>query len=147
MVCLGNICRSPLAEGLLKSKLDSSQFEVDSAGTGAWHVGNPPDPRSIAIADKYDLDISMQRATHFHYSFLDHYDYIFVMDKSNYKDVINLAENEDQIQKVKLILNEINPEKKQDVPDPYYGGADGFEKMYQLLDQATHTIASRLNRK
>ncbi len=94
MVCLGNICRSPLAEGLLASKLPSKKFIVDSAGTGIWHVGKQPDERSIATAKKNGLDISHQKGIHFKPSFFDLYDYIYVMDGTNYDDVIQLATTE-----------------------------------------------------
>jgi len=91
MVCLGNICRSPLAHGILEDMLDADRFEVQSAGTGAWHVGNKPDPRSIEVAAKNNIDISRQKAKQFSTYDFEIYDYIFVMDKSNYKDVIKLA--------------------------------------------------------
>ena len=91
MVCLGNICRSPLAHGILEDMLDADRFEVQSAGTGAWHVGNKPDPRSIEVAAKNNIDISRQKAKQFSTKDFEIYDYIFVMDKSNYKDVIKLA--------------------------------------------------------
>ena len=144
MVCLGNICRSPLAQGILESKLDPTLFSVESAGTGSWHVGNKPDIRSIAVAKKYGLDISNQRGRHFISEDFNTYDYIFVMDNSNKKDVLALAPSEDHKAKVHLILDEIFPGENVDVPDPYYGGAHGFEDVYQMLDQASELIASRL---
>ena len=105
MVCLGNICRSPLAEGLSKSKLSTNNFTVDSAGTGAYHIGNPPDIRSIAIATKYGLDISNLKARQFIASDFDRFDFIYVMDKSNYRNVIKLATTKEDKEKVSLILN------------------------------------------
>ena len=145
MVCLGNICRSPLAEGILRSKL-SEKFIVDSAGTGGWHAGELPDKRSIAIAKLKGLDISNQRARQFKVSDFTTFDHIFVMDNTNYKEVIALAPNEATKSKVKLILNEIFPNDNIDVPDPYYGGIDGFENVYNMLDQACDEIARKLKK-
>ena len=145
MVCLGNICRSPLAEGILRSKL-SEKFIVDSAGTGGWHAGELPDKRSIAIARLKGLDISNQRARQFKVSDFTTFDHIFVMDNTNYKEVLALAPNEATKSKVKLILNEIFPNDNIDVPDPYYGGVDGFENVYNMLDQACDEIARKLKK-
>lgn len=143
MVCLGNICRSPLAEGIMRSKL-SEDFTVDSAGTGGWHAGELPDKRSIATAKNRGLDITNQRARQFKKSDFEIFDHIFVMDNSNYKDVLALAPNEEAKSKVKLILNEIFPNENVDVPDPYYGGQDGFENVFDMLDQACEEIARKL---
>jgi len=144
MVCLGNICRSPLAEGILKSKLDANQYQVDSAGTGGWHVGNPPDPRSVAVARQHGLDITDQRGKKFSPYDFEIYDHIFVMDNSNYSDVVNQAQSDSEKQKVQLILDEIFPGENVDVPDPYYGGEQGFENVFQMLDQACENIVRRL---
>jgi len=144
MVCLGNICRSPLAEGILKAKTDRDKVQVDSAGTGGWHVGELPDSRSIAIARKHGLDITDQRGKKFSAYDLETYDHIFVMDNSNYRDVVSLAKNDSEKQKVRLILNEIFQGENVDVPDPYYGGDQGFENVFQMLDQACEKIVSRL---
>ena len=105
MVCLGNICRSPLAEGILRSKLDSN-FIIDSAGTGGWHAGESPDQRSIETAKQNNIDISHQKARKFSIADFDSFDYIYVMDQSNYKDVINLAPNKAAKAKVALILSD-----------------------------------------
>lgn len=144
MVCLGNICRSPLAEGILRSKVDTDKVIVDSAGTGGWHVGEQPDPRSIEVAKKYGLDITYQRGRKFSAYDFETYDHIFVMDNSNYRDVTSLAKNESEIAKVQLILDEIFPNENVDVPDPYYGGAFGFENVFKMLDEACDKIAARL---
>lgn len=144
MVCLGNICRSPLAEGILKSKVDPSKIIVESAGTGGWHAGELPDPRSISIAQKYGLDITDQRGRKFSAYDFETYDYIFVMDNSNYRDVVQLAKDEIEKQKVQLILDEIFPGENVDVPDPYFGGEHGFENVYKMLDDACEKIAERL---
>lgn len=144
MVCLGNICRSPLAEGLLASKLPKDEFYVDSAGTGNYHVGRQPDHRSIATAEKNGLDISQQKARQFTSKDFDTFDYIYVMDNSNYDDVVFLAKNEAQKQKVQLILDALFPGDNVDVPDPYYGLQNGFDMVYEMLDEATDIIAQRL---
>jgi protein-tyrosine phosphatase len=145
MVCLGKICRSPLAEGIMRSKL-SNDFIVDSAGTGGWHAGELPDKRSIATAKNKGLDITHQRARQFKISDFESFEYIYVMDNSNYKDVIALAPNEEAKSKVKLILNEIFPGENVDVPDPYYGGQDGFENVFNMLNEACDVIAGKLKR-
>ena len=144
MVCLGNICRSPLAEGILKSKVDQSQIFIDSAGTGGYHIGEQPDPRSIATAKRYNLDITGPRCRKFSRSDFQDFDHIYVMDNSNYRDVVDLAENEEEKEKVQLILEEIFPGENVDVPDPYYGGDQGFENVYQMLDEACDSIAQKL---
>ena len=146
MVCLGNICRSPLAEGILTSKLPKDLFFVDSAGTSNWHVGKQPDERSIAVAKKNKIDISLQKGKHFSKSDFDTFDYIYVMDNSNYNDVIQLASNEKQRDKVKLILNELFPDENVEVPDPYYGGQDGFEQVYDMLDKACDVIVEKIKK-
>jgi protein-tyrosine phosphatase len=144
MVCLGNICRSPLAEGILKSKVDESQVFVDSAGTGDYHIDNSPDPRSIAVAKKNNLDITYQRGRQFQAEDFENFDRIYVMDNSNFKDVISLARNDDDRAKVQLILDEIFPAENVDVPDPYFGGDHGFENVYHMLDEACEKIAAQL---
>lgn len=144
MVCLGNICRSPLAEGLLASKLPKDQFLVDSAGTGHWHIGKQPDERSIAIAKLNGLDISKQKGKQFSVSDFDNFDYIYVMDNTNYKDVLRLAKTDEQKNKVKLILDEMFPGENVDVPDPYYGMQNGFTTLYNMLDETCDIIAQKL---
>ncbi len=144
MVCLGNICRSPLAEGILKSKVDSSKVLVDSPGTADWHVGDEPDKRSIAVGKKYNVDITAQRGRQFSKKDFEDFDIIYVMDNSNKDNVFAMAENEIQKEKVKLILEEIFPGENVDVPDPYFGGNVGFENVFQMLDQACDQIAKSL---
>ncbi|MFT4801345.1 MAG: protein-tyrosine phosphatase [Flavobacteriaceae bacterium] len=144
MVCLGNICRSPLAEGILKSKIDSNKVVVDSAGTGHWHIGNKPDPRSIEVAKKHQLDITNQRGRQFSKQDFDNFDYIFVMDTSNKENVLSLARNDSDKEKVHLILDELFPNENVDVPDPYYGGGQGFENVYKMLDEACESFVNRL---
>lgn len=144
MVCLGNICRSPLAEEILKSKVDSDKVYVDSAGTGHWHAGEAPDSRSIEIAKKHNLDISYQRARQFQPEDFDTFDIIYVMDNSNKDDVLSMAKTEEHRKKVRLILDEIFPGENVDVPDPYYGGSTGFENVFTMLDEACENIARNL---
>lgn len=144
MVCLGNICRSPLAEGILKSKVDPEKVLVESAGTGGWHVGDRPDPRSIAVARQHGLDITDQRGRKFSAYDFERYDHIFVMDNSNYRDVVQMANNDSEKEKVRLILDEIFPGENVDVPDPYYGGDQGFENVFMMLDEACENIVRRL---
>ncbi|MBF4493590.1 low molecular weight phosphotyrosine protein phosphatase [Flavobacterium sp. MR2016-29] len=147
MVCLGNICRSPLAEGILASKLPKDKFIVDSAGTGSWHVGHSPDQRSIAVAQKNGLCIDNQKGRQFKTSDFDEFDYIYVMDNSNYRDVIHLAKTPEHESKVHLILNELFPDENVDVPDPYFGAVNGFDNVYQMLDEVAEIIASKLIKK
>ncbi|MBA6156584.1 low molecular weight phosphotyrosine protein phosphatase [Tenacibaculum sp. S7007] len=144
MVCLGNICRSPLAEGILQSKLSSDNFFVDSAGTAGYHVGEFPDKRSIEVGLKYGIDITNQRSRKFNKSDFKEFDLIFAMDESNYHNIITMSNDETDIQKVKMILNEIYPNENRNVPDPYYGGDQGFENVYKMLDEACNVVASKL---
>lgn len=144
MVCLGNICRSPLAEGILRSKLSTNSFYIDSAGTANYHTGSPPDPRSIAIAKAHGIDISKQQARQFTVNDFDNFDCIYAMDNSNFRNITALSRNENDRKKVKLILNEITPNQDQDVPDPYYGGEQGFKNVYNMLDDACENIVSKL---
>ncbi|WP_422091549.1 low molecular weight protein-tyrosine-phosphatase [Tenacibaculum ovolyticum] len=144
MVCLGNICRSPLAEGILQSKLSADFFEIDSAGTAGYHVGELPDKRSIAVARKYGIDITNQRSRKFVVSDFKEFDLIFAMDESNYDNIISMIDDSNDIPKVKLILNELYPSENRNVPDPYYGGDQGFENVYKMLDEACENIASKL---
>ena len=144
MVCLGNICRSPLAEGILASKLPKNKFKVDSAGTGAWHVGHSPDERSINVAKKNKINISEQRGRQFSTTDFDTFDYIYVMDSSNYSDVVALAKTQDQKDKVQMILNDLFPNENVDVPDPYFGLPNGFQIVYNMLDEVCDVISKKL---
>tara|TARA_B100001093_G_scaffold86534_1_gene78335 strand:+ start:1202 stop:1642 length:441 start_codon:yes stop_codon:yes gene_type:complete len=139
MVCLGNICRSPLAQGILIKKVAKSTF-VDSAGTAAYHIGNQPDPRSINVGKKNGVDISSFRARKFTQEDFRNFNHIYVMDKSNYYDVLSLAQLSEDHKKVKLILD-----NEQEVPDPYYGELAGFDHCYNLLDKACDQIVKELN--
>lgn len=138
MICLGNICRSPLAQGILEHKV-KSDIRVDSAGTAGYHIGARPDSRSIEVANKYGIDIQDQKARQFSVRDFDQFTHLFVMDQSNYQNVIALARDENDRQKVQLILAD-----DQEVPDPYYGGKSGFENCYQLLNTACNRIAESI---
>ncbi|MCB0638469.1 MAG: low molecular weight phosphotyrosine protein phosphatase [Lewinella sp.] len=145
MVCLGNICRSPLAEGIMQAKIDSRglDWQVDSAGTGAWHIGEAPDPRSRQIARQEGLSIDHQRARQFTPADFDHFDLILTMDRSNFQNVLRLAGNDQQREKVRLILEMANPRQDADVPDPYWDD-NGFRRVYDLLDDACDRILNQL---
>jgi len=145
MVCLGNICRSPLAEGIMQSKLSSAKFMVDSAGTAGYHIGDSPDPRSIAVARKYGLDISSQKCRQFEHADFDLFDYIFVMDTSNFENVNKIARNPGDMSKVTLMLDLLQPNQNLEVPDPYYGGDTGFEEVFGLLNKACDAFIEKLS--
>ncbi|UYQ93435.1 low molecular weight phosphotyrosine protein phosphatase [Chitinophaga horti] len=129
MVCLGNICRSPLAEGIMRHLATEQRlgWTVDSAGTGNWHVGDPPDPRSVQVARKHGIDISGLRGRQFQTADFDNFDRIFVMDLNNYRDVLGKSRSEEDRNKVQLLLDQQQP-----VPDPWYDDAL-FEPVYQLI--------------
>ena len=148
MVCLGNICRSPLAEGILRSKI-SEKHIVASAGTISFHEGSPPDKRSTKIAKEFGVDISHQRANYFTEKHLEDFDKIFCMDLKNLEDVLSKAKSEEQRNKVSLIMEEagVLSDEKIEVPDPYYGDMSDFEKVYKMLDQACEAIAEKYNLK
>lgn len=145
MVCLGNICRSPLAEGVLRAKLDPAKFEVDSAGTSNYHVGDAPDSRSIEVARKNGIDIANLKGRQFKKTDFEDFDYIFVMDRSNYTNVCNIAENEKHKEKVSFLLDVLDSMKKKEVPDPYYGDKNGFRTVFTMIDEACEVIAEKLN--
>ena len=141
MVCLGNICRSPLAEGILAAKAKGLGWEIESAGTSGFHSGEKPDKRSISIAKENGIDISQQRSKQFRAWDFEVYDIIYVMDSSNYQDVIKHAQSDEERAKVKLIMNELEPGININVPDPYYGEF-GFENIFTMLDQACNVIVA-----
>jgi protein-tyrosine phosphatase len=144
VVCLGNICRTPLAQGILEKKINDNglDWEVDSAGTSNYHVGEKPDYRSIATAKKHGLDISHQRSRQIKPQDLDYYDLILAMDESNLHNISRLCINEGQKQKVRLILSYLEDYPLISVPDPYYG-EEGFEEVYHMLEEACeHMVAA-----
>ena len=148
MVCLGNICRSPLAEGILRHKLSENNIfdiEVDSAGTSNFHIGQSPDKRTQENAFTHKVDLSKLKARQFIQEDFDRFDKIYVMDSSNYQNVLALSKNDEDMAKVEFLLNELNPGLNQDVPDPYYGGSQGFENVFQLVDKACQKIIEQIN--
>ena len=142
MVCLGNICRSPLAEGVLSDKIKKAglNWQVDSAGTSNYHIDEEPDPRSQENALQQDINISHLRGRQFVKEDFQFFDKIYVMDDSNYQNVVKLASNQEDTDKVDLLLNQANPGSNHNVPDPYYGGSGGFENVFQLIDKACDAI-------
>lgn len=145
MVCLGNICRSPLAEGILRSKI-SEKHTVASAGTISFHEGEHPDKRSTKTAKEHGVDISQQRAHYFTKEHLEKFDKIFCMDLKNLEDVLSKANSEEQRKKVSLIMEEAGViDENIEVPDPYYGDMNDFENVYQMLDKACDLIADKYN--
>ena len=147
MVCLGNICRSPMAEGILKHKAKDQGHHlfVDSAGTGGLHSGEHPDRRAVQKAKKFGVDISKQIARQFSEKDFDAFDYIFVMDHSNLRDVLAMARNEKDAGKVKLLLDLDEPDSNREVPDPWYGGDDGFTSVFKMMDKACDALLRSLN--
>jgi protein-tyrosine phosphatase len=146
MVCLGNICRSPLAEGILRDKIKHLNLDahVDSAGTGNYHAGEPADPRSIEVAKKNHININSHTARQFQAEDFDKYDLIYAMDSSNYNNIIKLARTDEDRSKVMLLMDELMPGEKIDVPDPYFGGRHGFDRVYEMIDRACDKVTDRL---
>ena len=143
MVCLGNICRSPLAEGIMLKliKENNINMRVDSAGTSNYHIDEAPDKRTITNAAKHEVDLKSLRARQFRVYDFDKFDKIYVMDNSNMANVLALATNEDHKAKVDLLLNASNPGMNLEVPDPYFGGEQGFEDVFQMVYKACQHVA------
>lgn len=149
MVCLGNICRSPLAEGILKHRLEEERMfnvEVDSCGFERYHLNDPPDYRSVEVAKKHGIDISHQRQRLFNYDDFENFDKIYVMDANNFSDVASVARTQDDLKKVHFITNVLTPNQNKAVPDPYYGGKDGFEKVYNMLNVCCEAIIENIKK-
>jgi protein-tyrosine phosphatase len=146
MVCLGNICRSPMADGLLRKKVKAADLliEVDSAGTSDYHIGEAPDHRMRDTAKKLGCPIDELRARQFTVEDFDVFDLIYAMDSSNYNNILALSRNEHDVAKVKLILNEVYPGENRAVPDPYFGGEQGFIDVFNMLDEATDIVLNKL---
>ena len=136
-----------MAEGVLRHKFEEAgvDAEIDSAGTSNYHIGDGPDKRAVANMEKNGHDISMLRARQFTVSDFDSYDKIFVMDESNYTNVIALARNDDDKKKVDLFMNLAHPGENIDVPDPYFGDESGFQSVYEMLSQSADVLISKLN--
>lgn len=148
MVCLGNICRSPLAEGIMQQKINlyGIKAEVDSAGFEPFHTGDSPDERALKVAHNNGIDISGYRARLFQTADFDRFDRIYVMDDNNYTDVMRKARNDSDRRKVDFILNELYPGSNDVIPDPYYARFSDFEEVFDLLDQAIEIIAKKLQK-
>jgi low molecular weight protein-tyrosine phosphatase len=146
-VCLGNICRSPLAEGILKKKLADRKIEaeVGSAGFESFHINEHPDKRAIKVAKKNGIDITESSCRLFTSSYFDLYDRIFVMGSANFRDIKYFARNEEDMKKVKFLMSVVHG-KNEDVPDPYYGDEDGFDKTFEMLNTACEKIAEKIEK-
>ncbi len=144
IVCLGNICRSPLAEGILLKLVHEKKlpFIIDSAGTANYHIGEAPDQRTTTNAKKHGIDLSALRAREFKAKDFNEFDKIFVMDKSNLTNVLRLAPTEKDKKKVDLLLNLSHPRKNLEVPDPYYGSEESFEMVFQLIYKACEELCA-----
>jgi len=145
MVCLGNICRSPMAEGIVRKEFADNgiDIQIDSAGTAAYHVGEGADNRAQAELRKHGIDISDERAQKFIPTHFQEYDLIFAMDRENYADIIYQAQSDEEIAKVEMLMNMIEPGKNISVPDPYYGGDEGFKEVYRMIKKAAEVLVGR----
>ena len=146
-VCLGNICRSPMAEGTFRHLVEEQGLEhlmeIDSAGTGAWHVGNPPDHRATATAAQRDIDLSLQRARKVRGEDFEYYDHILAMDDENHDNLMRMSPSEHQ-HKVRLFLSLAPELHEREVPDPYYGGDQGFEHALDLVQAASRGLLDEI---
>ena len=151
MVCMGNICRSPLAHGvferMVKEEGLSDLIEVDSSGTHSWHVGNPPDPRSQEVAMRHGLDLNYQQARKVTSADIDDYDYILAMDRDNLEILQALAKNKESLNKIALFLDFAEGIELSEVPDPYYGGPGGFDHVYELVEAAASGLLQSINQR
>ena len=145
MVCLGNICRSPLAQGILEhlAKKQHLNWQIDSAGTNGYHIGEAPHQLSIKVAEANDINIGMQRCRKFTQNDIHIFDKIYVMDAENYQAVKKITGQDFNPEKVEFILNEIYPNQNKEVPDPWYGTIDGYYKVYDMLFQACEAIVKK----
>lgn len=148
MVCLGNICRSPMAQGILENKLQQEGLEnevlVDSAGTSDFHIGDPPDHRATSKSKEHGVEIDSYRGRQFVQADFDEFDRIFAMDFSNYENILQLSRGNEDEQKVEMILNLLHKGENRSVPDPYFGGEQGFEDVYQLLNAACDILMDQI---
>jgi protein-tyrosine phosphatase len=146
MVCLGNICRSPMAEGIVRDEFAKHgiDIQVDSAGTAAYHVGEAADERGQAELAKHNIDISDERAMKLSPYHLEEYDMIYAMDRHNYADILSLCKDEEERKKVDMFMNLSHPGKHISVPDPYYGGDEGFSKVYEMLKESAEKLVENI---
>ncbi len=149
-VCLGNICRSPTAQGVFQQAVDAAglqaHVEVDSCGTGSWHIGKAPDSRAIKAASRRGIDISQLRARQLQPDDLAQFDYILVMDRQNLADVKDLWQRDGGTEP-RLFLEFANTDAPLEVPDPYFGGAQGFERVLDLIESASHGLIATIREK
>jgi protein-tyrosine phosphatase len=145
MVCLGNICRSPLAEGILQKKAEEAglHWVVESAGTNSYHIGNPPHPLSQKIAKLNGVDISFQRARRFTAADIDNYDKIYALAGDVLEDIRSIAKDKFDTAKIDLLMNELHAGKNLDVPDPYYGPEKGYHEVYEMIDEVCNVIIEK----
>ena len=146
MICLGNICRSPLAEGILRHKIIQRglNWQIDSAGTAGWHEGSPPHELSCKVAKHNGIDISGQRSRPIVIDDFERFDFIYVMDRSNYANVKELAGERFNPEQVRMLLNEVTPGENSEVPDPWSYGIDAYQTVYAMLDQACECLIRNL---
>jgi len=144
-VCLGNICRSPLAEGILKHKLEEKNLEavVESAGFESFHINEHPDKRAIKIAKRHGIDISDYSCRLFTTEDFDKYDRIYVMEAANFRDAKYFARDDNDLEKIEFLMSVLHG-RNEPVPDPYFGDEDGFEKTFQQIDKACEKITEKL---
>lgn len=147
-VCMGNICRSPLAEGIFRSQVAemqlSDRFEIDSAGTGSWHVGQAPNPRMQSVAEANGVSLRDQQARQFIEGDLEYFDHILAMDRDNLHDMLYFDRKNEYGQKVRL-FREVDPDPENfQVPDPYYGGADGFVRVHEIVERTSASLLRKL---
>ena len=149
-VCLGNICRSPLAEALFNHKIAASglasKFVVDSCGTGNYHIGSQPDSRSIQVAHRHKVFIN-HACRQLTKTDLDEFDYLLAMDKSNQANILSLSKNSNHKEKVLLMRSFDKLDKHDEVPDPYYGGENEFQAVYDILDRSVDGFITFIKRK
>ncbi len=145
LVCMGNICRSPMAEGILRHKTLERlmSVETDSAGTINNHVGESPDPRAQRCMRDHGIDISDLRARQIRPSDFHRFDLLLAMDESNLKGLLRIAPDQELARKARLMMD-FAPDRPQEVPDPYYGGSEGFEEVYRMLDEACDNLLNRI---
>lgn len=146
MVCLGNICRSPIADGLLRRKVNENNLNilVDSAGTAAYHIGKAPDSRMCSTAEQFGTNIKNLVARKFTINDFDDFDIIYAMDESNRQNILSLARNNSDRKKVRLILDELDSNSNLSVPDPYYGSLEDFKAVYELVEKVISVIITKI---
>jgi protein-tyrosine phosphatase len=150
-VCLGNICRSPLAEGLFRSHVREAgleaRFEIESAGTAGFHIGKPPDPRTRSVSKARGIDLSHQRAQQLSRELVARHDLVLVMDRQNLADARRLASSDEDLAKIAL-FRDFDPEPEDgQVPDPYYGGEEGFLAVHEIVDRTSLALLGELRRR